>query len=960
MVARKQEPTLDPNKLDNKDPGYQKVKQRFSVLNKLRLQRTYDDLRPQQRRFLELLPLFYHVNHPILPGYVSKATPSGIPNYSVAKQVVNSSHQMFKSFEYKRRAYRKFDISAIYLMGSTGSIAYSAQSDFDIWVCYESKLDKKQLDELKRKTMLIEEWAKTQGIQTSIFLVNPEKLRRGELDELSQESSGTALHYLLLDEFYRTSLLLAGRYPTWWLIHPDEESAYEQHVSNFQSQRFLHAKEHLDFGGLNEIPAGEFYGATIWALYKSIHAPYKSMLKILLMQAYAHSYPDIELLGLKYKRAVYASLYDNDIDLDAFDPYIMMFNHAEEFLLRTNQDERLDLLRRSFYFKVNQRLTVNNTHRKDNWRAEIMLNLTRSWNWTHGFLEMLDARDTWKVNRVQRERVQLIDEFTRSYNFLSDFTSLASNDQTHISADDLHLLGRKLYAAFERKAGKIETIYQGITEDLYESHVSIHYAINLEGESTWMVFNNIVEENTTNNHTPIKRSYDLIELVAWCFFNKIISKHTVIAVHAPDSDLSETEIKSIIRTMEKLFPDNCTQLATTQDYMAQSSIRNVGTFINMGVDPFASHSKRGTQLTSMRTDALRYGGLWENLALSFAQVIVTSWQEVLTFHYSGVKGLMNCLRDYIQWSPPSSGKRPPRINAYSYSSYRGPTIARRIENLFEGIINFFYSSDQHTAKRFILGVEWDYYVLQVENDHLHFFQAGTLERLNSYLSQSQAEYIDTAFDTEADRDVDLVLIYALNRPDIVQCFYRKHGNSLHLYVLDEHGSLDYREIEYYDPHTLVEHLHNFILSAQRRIDLISPSRLKNSPQLQVQFYQIITLRDNRRQIEQYLLNQNAVNKEFISVQASCDVIDENTVVTLFCNGHEYSTLEYGKNLYHATAKAILNLRNSHEYYPIYITDIELSRSLLGDDVNHAQTFHYLNYKQRIEQQLNEAVKKLQV
>ena len=97
------------------------------------------DLRERQRHFIELLPLLYHTNHPILPGYVSKQTPAGIPDYSPGNQTLNLAKKLAKSFTYKKRAYRKYHIQAIYMMGSTGTIAYSSdKSDFDIWVCYES------------------------------------------------------------------------------------------------------------------------------------------------------------------------------------------------------------------------------------------------------------------------------------------------------------------------------------------------------------------------------------------------------------------------------------------------------------------------------------------------------------------------------------------------------------------------------------------------------------------------------------------------------------------------------------------------------------------------------------------------------------------------------------------------------------------------------------------------------
>src|SRR5690606_2037172 len=118
---------------------------------------------------------------------------------------------------------------ALYLMGSSGTIAYSENSDFDIWVCIRPDLTDEEQQALLRKTEGIESWAASLGLEVHFFLMSDEGFRRGQTSSLSRESSGSAQHHLLLDEFYRTGLLVAGRYPVWWLVPPDYEAHYEQY-----------------------------------------------------------------------------------------------------------------------------------------------------------------------------------------------------------------------------------------------------------------------------------------------------------------------------------------------------------------------------------------------------------------------------------------------------------------------------------------------------------------------------------------------------------------------------------------------------------------------------------------------------------------------------------------------------------------------------------------------------------
>lgn len=928
------------------------IKKRFETLNKQRLARSYADMRQNQRQFIECLPVLFHVNHPILPGYVSKDTPAGIPNYSADTQSIIALRKYFRGFEFKKKAYRNFDIQAIYLMGSSGSIAYSKQSDFDIWLCHASSLDHIQVDELQVKARGIEQWASDLGIDANIYLVDPIKFKRGEIGTLSSESSGSALHYLLLEEFYRTSLLLAGRYPVWWLIPADKEEQYEEIVESFQSKRFIHSNEHIDFGGLNFIPAEEFYGATLWLLYKSINSPYKSILKILLMQSYASEYPCIEMIAQGYKRAV----YDDDIDINKLDPYLMMLDKVEEYLIQENDLKRLDLIRRSFYFKVDIALSdeTKGTANKKDWRVETLFNRIQAWGWPNGKLVLLDSRDEWNVNHVIEERAILIEEFTRGYQFLSDFARDTSIDSNLIKQSDLNVLGRKLYAAFERKAGKIDIIHQGITKDLYESHLSIHQFFGDDNTESWMIFSGIVDEKDIAARSPIKRTYDLMELITWCYFNKLLNKNTIIALYTDKSDLSEREILQIIQTMEKLYPDEHLQNASFHDFSHQSRISAVGTFINLGVDPFSEYTKKGQQITSNRTDALRFGGMWENLALSIEQVIITSWQEVLTFRYFGVKGLMNCLRDYLQWSPPSSGQRPPRINAHSYSSYRGPSIALRIENVFEQVISFFYTEPVKIAKQYILGIEWDYYLLQIEDDHLNVYAAGTIDKLIEHLASPRTVFHLTEFDIEADKDSDLPIIYSVNKASAVQCFYRTQEKIVDIYILDENGTLYHQQDEFYDSYSLVTHFQQFFSAIHKRMNYLC--RDKHITRENVLFYKIEHSNYDGSYLEPYDLNHYIRPSKYTSLQVIGDKINGEAIFTLYCEGREFTSLEYGKQLYYKVAEYILSKRKNSARYPIYITDLDLSKSLLGVDVKYLQTFHYLKYKKEIEQHLNIMVK----
>lgn len=53
----------------------------------------------------------------------------------------------------------------------------------------------------------------------------------------------------------------------------------------------LTPNEWLDLGGLSSLSAEEYFGASLWQLYKSIDSPYKAVLKTLLLEAYSTGIP---------------------------------------------------------------------------------------------------------------------------------------------------------------------------------------------------------------------------------------------------------------------------------------------------------------------------------------------------------------------------------------------------------------------------------------------------------------------------------------------------------------------------------------------------------------------------------------------------------------------------------------------------------------------------------------------
>ena len=923
------------------------LRARFLKLNEGRLGRALEGLSTRQQSVLTLLPLFFHVTHPLLPGYVSGSTPAGLSNYEPDANALAEAQRLTRSFSYKPRhgSNPPRPIHGLFLMGSLGTLAQADQSDMDVWVCHAPDIGESELSELSKKCQLLETWAASQGAEAHFFLIDPARFVRGERDsQLSSENCGSTQHYLLLDEFYRTAIWLAGRTPIWWLVPVYEETAYDAYTHTLLSKRFIRADETLDLGPMATIPPGEFIGAGLWQLFKGIESPYKSVLKLLLTEVYASEHPQVQCLSLRFKKAVFA----NQLDLDELDPYMVVYRRIEEYLIARNEPERLELVRRALYLKVNRKLTGNS--RSQGWQRALLERLAGEWQWDQRQLVLLDSRSQWKVRQVSAERRALVNELNYSYRFLTQF---ARSEQTVslINKRDLNVLGRRLYAAFERKADKVEFINPGIAPDLAEDTLTLVQSPNKKepGQTQWGLYNGNLTALEWENFAPIKRSRELLELLTWCHRNGVIDSSTRLALHPGTSDLSEFELFNLLGSLQQCIALPLPSVA--EEPLLRAAVPSeVLMLINVGVDPLKHHRDLNILMTTERTDSLSYAGVRENLVLTLDQVTLNSWNEVLVNRYDGAHALLDCLGDYLNNLP--QGSPQPRLRVRCFCHNRAQFIARRVEELFDTAQNLLLSQLNH---RYLIQVQQHYHVLELIPGQVSHVALPSLAALLDYLGEEQPRYSPLHLDPMALQEHDLALILPMGLPDCIQVFYRIDEARAELYVLDEHNALWQQQLPYHDEQSLLVPLQRFLNSVVFRREALLP--LDAPPplaDLDLHYYQLLPSGNGRaRRVEARPAPQTPINTAFYDVQAIIGKGAPGQVqVTLFCDQQEFGELEYGDQLFSVVARQIIGQRREVERYRCYITDLDLS-GLLGDGPSPSNL--YLRYKADLERALNDAL-----
>nr|WP_282450941.1 class I adenylate cyclase [Marinobacter bryozoorum] len=929
---------------------------RFLALNRVRLDRARSALTLRQQIVLDLLPLVFHLNHPAMPGYYAGECAHGLDRYEPSDQALQAAQRIVRSFRPGKRT-ATAELSGLFLMGSPGSLGHSVASDLDVWVCHRPELPPHRVEALRQKALRVTDWAASFGLELNLFVFSAEDFRRGrDTAQVSSEDCGSAQHFLLLDEFYRTAIHLGGRYPLWWLIPVHEEGRYEELTRFLQDNRFVRPDEYLDFGAIPSVPEAEFLGAGVWQLYKGIESPWKSLLKLLLIECYARD-REHGLLSARFKEAV----YEGRSSVDELDPYVMLYRRLEQWLLATDAPERLELVRQALYLKSGLPLT-RSAEVSGRWQGQILRLLVAEWGWDRGALTGLDERHQWRVEKVQVLRRRVVSELTHSYRLLSRMAR-RGNVRAAISAMDLNLLGRKLYAAFQRKAGKVELVNPGIAPSLGEENLAFWHGggARAPGAGEWRLFRDLEGTGGKGVKGAIHRAGSLVELVLWCHCNGLLTPATRVSVREAasggDSGAQRVSV-SDLRNMAGFIGAHLGVLAPApRDALMAPAVPLVHLLlVNVGVDPQARLTGRGLHKLSGRHDSLGFSGGRDNLVATIEQVSMNSWHEVNLQRYVTGDALVQCLKNMLALLARNPA-RPPRVEVWCAGGSHATAITQRIRELVGDVTRqFFAGGTGPHPLRYLLKVDQRWFVLHFEGQEPGFVGLATDQALMDYLASPLDTYSPVVPDRYAlQEDPAFREVCRACQPDVVQMFWQRAGNWVRFWVSDETGSLyGWRQRRAGNRRQSLLPLMRFLenLGERRRLRQMAGGSRETSELLCTE----VILERGECRLERTPLPPESLSVGGMELQAvGVQQGDGRLAFDLFCDDEAFTVEDYGERQMGAVVDYIRQQRRSAESYPVYITDLHLPHDLDPQLwQQELQTCQYVWYRHQLQKALEEA------
>lgn len=770
-----------------------KILARYESLQRQRMRILLRDMTSRQRDFLDFIPLLFHYNDPKLPAYI-EGCPFGIPNYSVANSTISIAKRLAPEYTYKRSAHLSFPLEGLYLMGSLGTIAQTFSSDLDFWLCHDPALSKDQLDLLQQKINKIEKLADRLGLEVHFFLMSSNSFSEDNKLELSDESSGSTQHFLLLEEFYRSGVLVAGRAPVWFLVPADKEDEYDQYVQGL-AKKGLDLKQFIDFGSLNRISPAEFIGSAIWQLYKGLNSPYKAILKILLMEAYAAEYPKVQWISLIAKK----DLHDDNRKVEVADAYIMMYEKIEQYLQSRLDEERLDLARQCFYLKVDRPLSTSD--KSSNWRTRALSKIVKQWGWSDNKILDLDQHKTWKLERVNEIREEVVRGLRSSYENLDSFTK--DNETTNkINPKELHILGVKLTVALKQRKHKISRVNLGISDDLSEETVKITGKRLRKGQ-LW----DMSRFQHGKEPVSVKQSNSLVELLAWAHCNGVLIKSSQIIFQKGDLPITKDEFNRLLKYIRNHLPDNLVNKAPYEDLHQPRKAALSIAFINVAIDALEEVPGRATLLDKVRR---------------IDYLTINTWNEVEVFSYASSKALFGFFDQYLHYHLPEE-KVKTNLVVVGFGSHIAKKIAARFSIVCQEVKqNFLHDeSDQEEIacdKRVVITVGLGYGIYQRKGKRIKHSYHEKVGDLINQLREKLECYTLTRFEKKSLSSNVIAVAFSMNKPGVVQCFFQKKQHALTTYIIDENGALLYQTQKKENTDTLIEKQKHFYLSYTQQYD----------------------------------------------------------------------------------------------------------------------------------------------
>lgn len=270
-----------------------------------------------------------------------------------------------------------------------------------------------------------------------------------------------------------------------------------------------------------------------------------------------------------------------------------------------------------------------------------MSQLVSYWGWSQDKLYQLNHRHEWKIEEVKIAHAELLEALMQSYRNLIQFAR-RNNISESINPEDIGILSRKLYAAFESLPGKVQRINLKIAPDLSEPDLSFvqvpHGRLNRAG---WYLYKHSLEPVDIIGRAPLEFNGYISKLVSWAYFNNLLTPSRGCTCSIRARICTSTICTSSVAISQAASRE----VPARHQPSPQPSVRNPSALHlpQSGDGSDQSLGRSGDQIDANTVDVFSFGRNQECLVGSVDLVYRNSWSEIRTLHFQGDEAVVDAL-----------------------------------------------------------------------------------------------------------------------------------------------------------------------------------------------------------------------------------------------------------------------------------------------------------------------------
>jgi len=642
-------------------------RQDYLMFNRFKIDRNLITLSEIDRLIYLVVPRLLHVHQEGLPGYFEGDPPCGIHNFSLDKEAQIAAEKLFPAIIIRRNPNLNPVIHTALLMGSVGSIAQTKKSDLD----YTLLIDKKDFTEesmklFQKKLNLIETWTwDNYHLETHFFINDYEEVKNNIFGESDSESTGSALAKLLKEEMYRTMIIVTGKIP-FWLVSPvdcDDDRYYELYEKLQSGKTLLKKEEFIDMGNVDDISDGEFFGASVWALIKSFNSPFKTLMKMGVLEEYMFRNTKSNLLCHQIKDKYY-----NDVPYLDIDPYLRMFERVQKFFTETKSEDEVDALRHCFYLKVGTQVTAEEYEKgSDSWRKSTLIKMLKEWGWSPDKIENLNKYSGWRMMHKVDLGNRINKILMASYKNISEKNKSLDSSETLITKKDTALLGRKLFSFHRPAPNKVNNLGALVDGKTAESELTfLLEQKSKRDKAEWYLIRGKTRAflDQIDKDDIIRKSATLPYLLAFAIFNNLYSENTEVLLIAEGESIKGHDMLVLLPMLKSFIESVNIAALSNEDLLNDATVNQLFMLVDFGNPPPPEISMGNIKDCKNNDELTKFINKRIERVRGIATIYLTSWGELFCKSYLGLNCMARCIRDLSPQLSPEKLEKPDYLKVY--------------------------------------------------------------------------------------------------------------------------------------------------------------------------------------------------------------------------------------------------------------------------------------------------------